>query len=351
MPAVNRMRTFAGDPEVADRNGSSAFLVHVEPWHWVAGVLTAALGLAAYGLLPFTGMTNSPSLGAVFMWLTFFGAIPAVALGAYALITLARGRRLPSWSQLDHGRILFVILGYWLVALNLTFFGMLKPQLAFIVPFSADLWLADLDQLVLGGDAWTRLGWFNHSGLSLVYHEGWFVWLAIVVCAVMLRERSREKSQLLVTYFLIWSLLGPLVHLSMPAAGPVFFDDLGLGSRFEGIHQDAKTQVLTAYLLDGYLNRQFNPGGGISAMPSVHLATMAWTMLALRRTPWLPLAVAFTLYILFGSVVLGWHYLVDGLVGMAGGGLCYVVAGGTLRRMRLGSAMAGGTSTQTVAAT
>jgi membrane-associated phospholipid phosphatase len=176
-----------------------------------------------------------------------------------------------------------------------------------------------------------RLDWFYHASLAKVYHEGWFIWLAVVICAVLLREPSWERSQLLIGYFAIWSLFGPLVHLAVPAAGPVFFDDFGFGTRFQGLQQDPKTLILTSYLLDGFTNREFNPGGGISAMPSVHLATMAWTILALRRTPWLPLAVGFTIYILFGSVVLGWHYAVDGLVGLFGGWLCYFAAGQVMR--------------------
>ena len=62
-----------------------------------------------------------------------------------------------------------------------------------------------------------------------------------------------------------------------------------------------------------------NPGGGISAMPSMHVAVSLW--LALVMQAYFPrlqfLGWAYFTVILIGSVHLGWHYAVDGIVASA----------------------------------
>jgi hypothetical protein len=67
-------------------------------------------------------------------------------------------------------------------------------------------------------------------------------------------------------------------------------------------------------LWTGYVNRGIQFGGGISAMPSLHLATsfsFALLGFAINRRLGLLFAL-FTGLILIGSVHLGWHYALDG---------------------------------------
>ena len=69
-------------------------------------------------------------------------------------------------------------------------------------------------------------------------------------------------------------------------------------------------------------------GSGISAMPSIHVASTAWMALSLSAA-W-PKARAlmwtFWLVIFIGSFALGWHYLLDGVVGTLGAITCWMLA-------------------------
>lgn len=306
-------------------------LARMERWIPIGAGLTAGLGIAAYALLPVTRMTTAPSYSVALLWLTLTVAVIALHALWETVRMARRGQDRPLATLLgrvEPRKAAVVAGGSLLLALNLAFFCILKPQLGQLVPFTADPLLADLDhRLFLGNDPWRLLMWLDHPGLALVYHRGWFLWLAFVTYWVLKQPPGAEKDRLLVSYLLLWSIVGPLVHLAFPAAGPVFYNELGFGDRFAGLHQAPETRELTDSLWSAYVHRTLDPGSGISAMPSLHLATMFWALIAVRRTRWLPFGIAFTAYIFAASIVIGWHYAVDGLAGFAGAWLCYAATG------------------------
>ena len=59
-----------------------------------------------------------------------------------------------------------------------------------------------------------------------------------------------------------------------------------------------------------YATGGFGPGSGISAMPSLHIATTAWMVIAVRvhapRMTWVISVFALLIFLL--SISLGWHY-------------------------------------------
>jgi len=75
--------------------------------------------------------------------------------------------------------------------------------------------------------------------------------------------------------------------------------------------------------------RRYGVGGGISAMPSMHMSIVTLFVLAgwsvSRR--WGLLATAFFVVIFLGSIHLGYHYAVDGYVSMALTTVIWVVSG------------------------
>lgn len=297
---------------------------------YIGAGMTVALGVTAFALMPMTGMTNTPSYIVSPFWLSLMIGVAACHLVWRAMTMATRGQENPIatlWSSIEWKQAAAVCIGSVILAANLSLFGMMKPQLGQLVDFWADPLLADIDRFFFGKDPWQLLLWFNHRGMSAIYHQGWFVWLAFVLFYLLKRPPSPEKDRLFISYIMIWCFFGPMVHLALPAAGPVFYDNLGLGDRFAALHQSRDSQFVANYLWNGYTSKVYNPAGGISAMPSVHLATMFWAIIAVRNTRWLAFAWVFTVYIFLGSIAIGWHYAVDGIAGGIGAVLCYALAG------------------------
>jgi TRAP-type C4-dicarboxylate transport system permease small subunit len=70
-------------------------------------------------------------------------------------------------------------------------------------------------------------------------------------------------------------------------------------------------------LLLTYRTHDFAPGGGISAMPSMHVAmTALLAIIAFRINRWLGVIfTTFGLTVWLATIHFGWHYFVDGPVG------------------------------------
>jgi hypothetical protein len=85
-------------------------------------------------------------------------------------------------------------------------------------------------------------------------------------------------------------------------------------------------------LWTSYVSHGAEVGRGISAMPSMHLATSFSFMLlgfAIHRRLGIALGL-FTAFILIGSVHLGWHYAIDGYVAIAMTWLIWRIVGWAL---------------------
>jgi membrane-associated phospholipid phosphatase len=67
---------------------------------------------------------------------------------------------------------------------------------------------------------------------------------------------------------------------------------------------------------------------GVAAFPSLHVAFQTFTFLWMRRV-WISGQVVFGIFalvILIGSVITGWHYLIDGIAGIVMAAFCYDVS-------------------------
>jgi hypothetical protein len=136
---------------------------------------------------------------------------------------------------------------------------------------------------------------------------------------------SREfAAQFFTSRLLTWFVAGFVFAYAVPAAGPIFVDlaDPTLVPRFAPLKAHLATMLSPSspfingpiYLEHGIRSGTAYSGGGISAMPSIHIAASTTYILAARGTKWFVPACLFATVILIGSIHSGYHYFVDSLV-------------------------------------
>jgi hypothetical protein len=277
-----------------------------------------------YSLLAFTG-AGAFAIGWLLLWLVRSFRIklehPVAALAAIL------------WA--NRSRLLCTVIGIEVAALGISAFSVLKAQMPIAVPFYADRALADFDLWLFGQDAWqwsAKYFGFLIYPVSIIYGTWLMTQYALFTVVVMLKP-SQLKSQAIISYWLMWLLLGIFLAYACSSVGPVFYDRLYGGQRFADLEELLRSTFAVTgtadYLWAGYMAGDFSVGGGISAMPSLHLAGTLWLALIIRRA-WPRLALigwAYLAVIYLGSIMLGWHYATDGLAGMIGMVLIWRLAG------------------------
>ena len=210
-------------------------------------------------------------------------------------------------------------------------FSVLKGAIAILAPFHWDEAFARWDRVLHFGRAPHEWLWWLIDRPIAVWlinlgYNFWFVVLtgSMLVAAISRRD-TRLRHQFMTSLILIWVLAGFFVATAFSSAGPCYFARLGLGAEFQPLMDAlaAANERFTIWALttqdilwSGYSGA---PTGsvGISAFPSVHVATAVLIAIyATRRS--LSAGVALWLFaalIMIGSVVLGWHYAIDGYAG------------------------------------
>ena len=116
--------------------------------------------------------------------------------------------------------------------------------------------------------------------------------------------------------------MGGLLAIAFASVGPRFAHDLLGNDHFVPLMARLSDDLYSAQATHYLLAAQGTPaiGGGISAMPSLHVAIAVMIALCLRdrQTQWQWLAWAYAAIIYVGSIHLGWHYASDGIVSAAG---------------------------------
>jgi hypothetical protein len=213
--------------------------------------------------------------------------------------------------------------------LGMAAFTAMKLAIPRLVPFYADPIFADLDAMLVPGGpgmlAHALLPTLAAWPLAWLYGPVWFVaWFGIIAYVALSRDSALRKR-----YFwalaLTLAIVGTLLATVLSSVGPVFYDRIYGSTRFAGLMAlvDATSvgeymRFASGYLYDNYTHDAHGFGTGISAMPSVHIAivTLNAQMLWSRDRRIGALAWAYAAAIGFGSVYLGWHYAVDGLVSL-----------------------------------
>lgn len=175
---------------------------------------------------------------------------------------------------------------------------------------------------------------FAGTPLISVFDDWYGLWITTVFATLTFWSASlddRLRRRILLSSVLLWTL-GSWTYMSIPALGPAYleprvFDAVGgempgaqggqqvLRENYRRILEGRRTGILGA----------LNPTRGIAAMPSLHVGLHFFFFLWARRRA-RPLVVFFalaTVLTFMGSLLTGWHYAVDGYVGMFLAWVCY----------------------------
>lgn len=320
---------------------------------WVVPCAAIAIGITfiAACLTFLTGFTDPPPVRQFgVMWFSLMIVLSLSCLGLVVAKLLREKEaepllRLRQMADENREYVTAALAGFALTGLLQIGFTWMKPQLSILNGFWADEIFAQWDVLLLGRDGWLLADeWFGiwRSHIDVIYHL-WYSVLVLSLFGVLVRQPSTEKARAVVSYFLLWGVFGTVGQLLLSSAGPIYFERIGLGDRYAGLLETLppKTYQAQEYLWTNFLANSNAIAIGISAMPSMHVAMGAWIALAYWRTKLAPVALAYWIIVWIGSVLLGWHYFVDGLIGSLGAVLCWFAAPLTFfRRVEVGQAAA-----------
>lgn len=297
-------------------------------WFIPSLLLTAGLGIAAALLMPLAGYDGIPPyFGKFILWMKYalVGAVALLGVRVWKLHAAGVASPLAHLrSQLIEKKtaLIFAVAGMVLAGVDMLFFMWIKPEVTAVAPFWADNLFADMDHAIFGRDPWQFFQGLNLEFHAFAYSFFWAMAVMAALVWLLAQPQSRERSASLVSYFALWSVFGPLGQFFLSAAGPIFYSRIGLGDRFAELERNIPevTNQVSGYLWDMHSNGTLGPGAGISAMPSLHIATVTWIYLAFRSqgSRFAPIAALFAVYIFAMSVALGWHYAVDGIFGALG---------------------------------
>ena len=269
----------------------------------------------------------------------------------------ARAWRILRESSLHNDRLVpFAIISIVLPVMAACFTGW-KVWLNAELPFSWDASLARWDVVIHGGRppsdylhplveipaVFGAMEWF--------YDIGWAAFLHAVITWQALRAQSVDRTRFLVAFALAWPVAGLVVAGSLMSAGPCYYEHVVSGPNpYERFMATLTTNSRLAVPLQDdlwnlYASRNVStPGGGISAMPSLHVLTTAIAAIALWRhgRAWRIASITIVTLVLLGSVLLGWHYAVDGYVAVLIAFALWWSAGVVARRL----GTSGGTPTR-----
>lgn len=216
-------------------------------------------------------------------------------------------------------------------------YGWIKLVVPIVHPTLFDEALWNLDQLLCFGiaPALFVLDLFGHPAVLRAVDWSYaniFAASIIVGGAYFLSDPSRRiRIAFANGYALLW-LSGAWLYMLVPSLGPAYrFPDIWMPhgeslrttQRFQALLMRNYQNVLRAWY--GQAHGSVSIMFGIGAFPSLHVAFQTYVFLWMRRL-WTSGEVLFGIFvvvILLGSMITGWHYLIDGIAGLLLGFVCY----------------------------
>lgn len=290
--------------------------------------IVVAYILAVYAVHALFGIQNKLVLEFYYDW---FARLAVVFSGLFFLLLILKG----NYRQyLTANSVVGFLVVFLLAPLFKSAFASFKQIIPHVNNFAWDYGLMRLDYVLhFGHHPWKLL----EPILSYPYmlratdllYALWFVFLFLSCLWMAWSKNRRLRLCFFVSTLLVWIFLGSCLAAIFSSAGPCYYSRVlpsaqnpfaPLISKLDEIHHAGMLYSVTNqfFLWEAKLYDTWLPFGGISAMPSIHLAMATiFALLAFNVRKWLGwIFVGYGVLIQIGSVILGWHYAVDGYVGI-----------------------------------
>ncbi|VAX17112.1 hypothetical protein MNBD_NITROSPINAE02-1323 [hydrothermal vent metagenome] len=340
-------------------------------------IITLVFGFVCTGLVLFTPLSFSVKLAGLFFFktieLTALVFAMSIVITGYRAFVEGRSRgfkNIAQWSVLHKLADPYWSLEYLLLTLRrgftifavIYFFLHLKHVILFINSSNWDLFYWNLDKALHLGvqpNVWVMEKFGTNHNVAILadwLYIKYFSYM-LIACFIFLMDTGgrRMAERFFFAYAFLWSV-GGVGYLITPADGPCYAALINYSTpegerehmfRFPvienvpngyiasygeskiwiaKIYQERLWMSRKRFLIDGKEPGMFY---GIAAMPSLHVAMVGAIMFFLfALSPFLgALGAIYLAAIFFGSILLQWHYAVDGYVGLLMGYGSFFISG------------------------
>ena len=315
-----------------------------EEYRWLAALAAmAAVTFLVASVAGYVGGIPAHRVAFLYMRIIFTLGPAAIFLAAIPLFVIAVVKRIPdpltrvkAYVKARFGTPALALAGLApivVVPVMMGAFGTLKMLMPLARDFTWDDWLANADRMLfLGYQPWQYThALFGTASLTKLIDLSYTAWVAMLFTAVLyfaLLAPRYERARFFLSFTAAWLLIGVFGAYAFASAGPCYTAAIGavsaaefqpLMDKLRAMHEGGT--FLAAYDWQGVLwkhhvERDYAFAMGVSAMPSMHNAITILYAFALRRArpAYRLLAWAFVALIFVGSIHLGWHYALDGLL-------------------------------------
>ena len=288
----------------------------------------------AYGFVMqrLSGVSVGSLIGVVMM----FEPIAAAVILFVALVATTVWIARPDVRDNVESRLFWLLVAGSMAWLTFPLFGMFKQV---VLPLRGFLWdrsLAHIGRLLLGVSPWqVTHSVFGSLRATRFLDSVYSLWLILIFAFPMVAAVAfgdpRVRFRLIFSWFSAWVVIGTLAAWVFASAGPIYYNALvgpdanyaALQLRLAGLERLATTDghplaalEFQPVLLNAFRLRDYAPAGGISAMPSMHVALAILLVISgfQRNRLWGIALTTYALLIWIASIHFGWHYFVDGPV-------------------------------------